>query len=142
MLGIGGLITAFTRHRVSADVLMLVFLLSGAYAMTQLPVRFFPPFETNTIVTVAVLPNSTPADIEESVVVPLENALRNVPDFTKIYSYSRESSGTIILEFPDSVDLSKALEDVKGRGSSGSRCRRTPRRRSPSSPSSRSRSRT
>ncbi|MBF2735570.1 MAG: efflux RND transporter permease subunit [Betaproteobacteria bacterium AqS2] len=113
MLGIGGLITAFTRHRVSADVLMLVFLLSGVYAMTQLPVRFFPPFETNTIVTVVVLPNSTPADVEESVVVPLENALRNVPDYTKIFSYSRESSGTVILEFPDSVDLSKALEDVK-----------------------------
>ena len=113
MLGIGGLITAFTRHRVSADVLMLAFLLSGAYAMTKLPVRFFPPFETNTIVTVVVQANSTPADIEEAVVVPLENALRNVPDFTKIFSYSRESVGTVILEFPDSVDLSKALEDVK-----------------------------
>lgn len=113
MLGIGPVITAFTRHRVSADVLMLIFILCGVWAGAKLTVRFFPPFETNTIVTVVVLPGSTTRDIEESVVVPLENALRNVPNFEKIYSYSRESSGTVILEFPDGVELDKALEDIK-----------------------------
>ena len=113
MIGISGIVTAVTRHRVSADVIMLIFLLSGAWAISQLTVRFFPPFETNTIVTVVINSGETPADIEEGVVVPLENALRNVPDFKKIYSYSRESVGTVILEFPDSVDLDKALEDIK-----------------------------
>lgn len=109
----GNLITSFTRHRVTANVLTLVFLLSGAFALTRLTVRFFPKFETNTIVTTVVMAGATAVDIEESVVVPLENALRSVPSFTDIYSYARENSGTVILEFPDTVDLNKALEDVK-----------------------------
>ena len=108
-----GLITVFARHRVSANVLTLVFLLSGGFAISRLTVRFFPSFETNTIVVAAVNSGATASDIEESVIVPLENALRSVPDFTDLYSYSRANTGSVILEFPDSVDLSKALEEVK-----------------------------
>lgn len=110
---LGPVITALTRHRVSADVIMLAFILCGVWATTQLTVRFFPPFESNTIITTVVMANATTADIEEAVVVPLENALRNVPDFKKIYSYSRENSGTVVLEFPDGVAIDKAIEDVK-----------------------------
>ena len=110
---ISSLITAVTRHRVSADVIMMVFMLSGIWAIFQFSVRFFPPFEINTIIVTVVKPSSTASDIEESVVIPLENSLREVPDFKKIYSYSRERSGTVILEFPDSVDIDNALEDVK-----------------------------
>ena len=113
MLGIAPIITAATRHRVSADVFMLIFILCGLWATTKLTVRFFPPFETNTIVTTVVMSGSTTSEIEESIVVPLENGLRNVPDYKKIYSYSRESSGTVILEFPDHINLDSALDDVK-----------------------------
>ena len=113
MSPIAALITALTRHRVSADVIMLVFVLSGIYAIFQLSVRFFPPFETNTIVATVVKSGATAAEIEEAVVIPMENGLRSVPDFKKLYSYSRENAGTVILEFPDAVDLDAALEDVK-----------------------------
>ena len=113
MNAMGAIITSFARHRVSADVVMLIFLLCGAWGMANLTVRFFPPFETNVIYASTVLPGATSSDIEETVVVPMENALRNVPDYKKIYSVSRENSGTVVLEFPDSVDLDSALEDIK-----------------------------
>ena len=109
----GDILTALTRHRVSANVLMLVLLLSGAWAMTRLTIRFFPPFETNTIFVSVTLAGASSSDIEESVVIPMENSLRNVPDFDRIFSYSRENNGLILLEFPDNVDLNEALENVK-----------------------------
>ncbi len=110
---VGSLINAFARYRVAANVLMLVFFITGGYALAKLTVRFFPPFETNTITVTVIWQGATPADIEDSVVVPLENELRAVPDFDKIYSYSRENNGVVVLEFPDRVDLNKALEDIK-----------------------------
>ena len=113
MNAIGAIITALARHRVSSDVIMLIFILCGAWGIANLTVRFFPPFETNTIFTSVVLPGATAAEVEESVVVTVENALRNVPGYKKIYSYSRESNGIVVLEFPDGVDLDRALEDVK-----------------------------
>ncbi len=113
MNAIGALITALARHRVSADVIMIIFILCGLWGISNLTVRFFPPFETNTISTSVVLPGATSSEVEETVIVPLENALRNVPDFDSIYSYSRENVGIVVLEFPDSVDLDKAVEDAK-----------------------------
>ena len=107
------LIESFASSKVAANLLMIVFIICGLYAILNLTVRFFPKFETNNITITVIWRGATPADIEDSVVVPLENKLRTVPDFDKIYSYSRENVGMVILEFPDHVDLSQALEDVK-----------------------------
>lgn len=109
----GQLITAVTRHRVASNVLMLVFILSGVFASTKLNTRFFPEFETNTVSTTVTLSGAAITEIEESIVVPLENSLRNVSDLKKIYSYSREGSGRVILEFPDGTDMDTAVSDIK-----------------------------
>ena len=107
------LIRSFASSKVAANLLMIVFIICGVYAIMQLTVRFFPKFETNNITVTVVWRGATPADIEDSVVVPLENRLRTVPDFNKIYSYSRENIGLVVLEFPDHIDIGQALEDVK-----------------------------
>ena len=110
---IDSLIGSFASSKVAANLLMIVFIICGVYAIINLTVRFFPKFEVNNITVTVVWRGATPADIEDSVVVPLENKLRTVPDFNKMYSYSREGIGLVVLEFPDHVDLSQALEDVK-----------------------------
>ena len=52
-------------------------------------------------------------DVEKALVVPLENALRNVPNLEKMSSSSRDGSAGIYLEFPESADLERASEDVR-----------------------------
>lgn len=110
---ISGIINNMTRHRVAADVLMLIFLLSGIYALPQLTVSFFPEFQVKVVVISVVYRGATTTDMEESVIVPLENDLRSVPDYDDMRSFSRENSGTIVMEFPEDIDLEKALSDVK-----------------------------
>ena len=113
MGAIGSVITALARHRVSANVLMVVFILAGAWATTKLGTRFFPPFETNVISVSVNHQGIAPAEIEESVLVPLENGLRNVKDQETMYSYARDGSGSVVLEFPDGTDIDRALNEVK-----------------------------
>ena len=107
------MITALTRHRVSANLLMLVFILAGLWATTQLNTRFFPTFDTNVVSVGVSFSGNDPAEIEEAIVVPLENALRSVNNLREMYSYSRDGSGSVVLEFPDGTDMEQAVRDVK-----------------------------
>ncbi len=113
MGAIGSLITALTRHRVSANVLMFVFILAGCWALTQISVRFFPTFDTNVVSVSVGFPGNDPSEVEESIVIPLENALRGVKGLKEMTSYARDGSGRVVLEFPDGTDMEDALRDVK-----------------------------
>ena len=50
---------------------------------------------------------------DDSVLTPLENSLRDVPDLKDMYSYAYDGNGSVILEFPDRHDLNKAADDVR-----------------------------
>ncbi|MCY4324444.1 MAG: efflux RND transporter permease subunit [Betaproteobacteria bacterium] len=107
------LIGAVARRRVAPNVLMIVFILAGIYALAQIKTRFFPPFLVNTISVSTTMEGLAAADAEEALLVPLENSLRSVPGYEKIYGYAREDNASVVLEFPESTDMDKALSDVK-----------------------------
>ena len=110
---LSSILTTVTRHRVAANVLMLIFFLAGIYAIVQLKTQFLPDFAVNIITVSVTMRNATSADIEDAVITPLENSLRSVPDYKELRSLSRENSALIIMEFPENTDLTKALSDVK-----------------------------
>ena len=107
------LIGAVARRRVAPNVLMIAFLLAGVYALAQIKTRFFPPFLINTISVSTTMEGLAAADAEETLLVPLENSLRTVLGYEKIYGYARENNASVVLEFPESADMEKALADVK-----------------------------
>ena len=107
------LIGAVARRRVAPNVLMIAFLLSGIYALAQIKSRFFPPFLINTISVSTTMDGLSAADAEQTLLVPLENALRTVTGYERIYGYARENNASVVLEFPESADMEKALADVK-----------------------------
>ena len=113
MGNLGSIINYVTRHRVSANVLMLVFILAGAWAISKLNTRFFPEFTTNRISTTVSYSGADSAEVEETVVIPLENALRSISNIEEMYAYAREGSGVVYLEFPEGADMEKALSDIK-----------------------------
>ena len=101
------------RHPVAPNVLMVAVVVAGMWAATQLNVRFFPRFELQMVVVSAPWRGASAEDVEKALVVPLENALRNVPNLEKMSSSSRDGSAGIYLEFPESADLERASEDVR-----------------------------
>ena len=112
------LIGQAARHPVAPNVFMVVLIVAGLWAVSQLNVRFFPRFERQ-LVTVSVPWSGAAAeDVEKSVIIPLENELRNVPNLgrqgeERISSSASEGRGVVYLEFPEGADLDRAAEDVK-----------------------------
>ena len=107
------LIGRVARHPVASNVLMLILIVAGLWAVTKMNVRFFPKFDIQLVLVVVPWPGASAEDVEKSLIVPLENQLRGVPNVDKITTNSEEGAGVAILEFPQGADLDRAAEDVK-----------------------------
>ena len=107
------LLGIFARHPVAANLLMLVMLLAGAWGVAGLNVQFFPNFEVE-VVTVRTVWIGAPAeDVEASLTVPLEQALRTVDGLEKMTSTSSQGVSLISLEFPEGSDMGAATDRVE-----------------------------
>ena len=107
------LVGALARHRVAPNMLMLLMIIVGVWAIYNLNVRFFPRFELQLVHVLATWEGAAAEDVEKSLVMPLENELRNVANINKMTSVSRDGAGSIYLEFPEKTDIDVAVDEVK-----------------------------
>jgi multidrug efflux pump subunit AcrB len=72
------LLGLFARHRVAANLLMVMMLLSGYIALQKLNVQFFPNFELDQISVSTTWSGASAEDIESGITNPLEQRLRSI----------------------------------------------------------------
>ena len=108
-----GLIGLFANHPVAANLLMVMMLLAGAWALRQLNTQFFPSFNIDYATVRVVWSGASAEDVEELVTTSLEQALRDV-DFVKLMtSTSTEGISSVTLEFEEGTDMGLAVDQVK-----------------------------
>ena len=110
-----GGIGRFANHRVAANLLMVLMILLGLLGWQRLNTQLFPNFEFDFISVNIVWVGASPEDIERSITVPVEQALKGLPNTRKMIARSQQGRASIFLEMQDGVDLSLALDDVKQR---------------------------
>lgn len=111
--GNNGWIGFLARHRVAANLVMLVMLCGGALGLSRMNVQFLPDFALD-IVTVRTLYNGASAeDVERGITIPLEQRLRNIDDLKRMTSTSAQGISSITLEFYEGSDPILALDDVR-----------------------------
>ncbi|MEN8130915.1 MAG: efflux RND transporter permease subunit [Pseudomonadota bacterium] len=111
----GDLLGIFAHHRVAANLLMLMMLLGGVFALNQLNIQFFPTFDLE-IVTVRVLWTGASAeDIEDGITNPLEQRLKSANNLHKLTSTSTLGVSSLTLEFEEGTDPLLALDEVRRR---------------------------
>jgi multidrug efflux pump subunit AcrB len=107
------LLGLFLRHKVAANLLMIIMILAGIWALSKLNTQFMPDFNLD-FVTVRVVWNGAGAeDVENSITNPLEQELRNLNNLKKLSSTSAQSVAALTLEFYEGTDMSAALDEVK-----------------------------
>ena len=108
-----GLIHAFAGHRIAPNLLMLLMIVSGVLVIDRFETRFFPEFSAPVVRVSVLWQGASAEDVDASLLTPLENELRNVPDLKEMTSSASDGLGIVFLEFPDGVDLDKASEDTR-----------------------------
>ena len=109
----GGFIHLFAQHRVAANLLMIMMIIFGAYSLTKLNKQFFPNFALDYISVRVVWPGASAEDIERSITVPLEQALRTLDGAKEMTSTSTRGMSAILIEYEESMDMGVALDEVK-----------------------------
>lgn len=107
------LVGLFARHKVAANLLMLMMLLGGGYALLKLNVQFFPNFDLDYVQVMTSWRGAGAEDIETGITTPIEQELRGLDGVRKMTSTSSRGVSVILLEYEEGSDIGMAMDDVK-----------------------------
>ena len=108
-------IAFIARHPVGANLIMLLMIISGLWALQQLNTQFFPSFELDFVQVQVEWRGATAEDVADAITAPLEDELRDLDGLRTMTSVSGENMATIILELEEGIDISEATESIKDR---------------------------
>ena len=107
------LLGSFAHHRVAANLLMLLMILAGVWALSKLNIQFFPNFTLDIINVRVEWSGAAAEDVETAITVPLEQALRSLDDLHEMTSTSADGIASLSLEFDEGTNMDSAMEKVK-----------------------------
>lgn len=108
-----GLIAYFANNSVAANLLMAFILIVGTASFLFIQRQMFPNIEVNYINVSAQYPGASPQEVEESILLKVEESLKDVTGIKKAISTARRGSGSIELEIDVDEDIKDVLDDVK-----------------------------
>ncbi|MGB1208195.1 MAG: efflux RND transporter permease subunit, partial [Paracoccaceae bacterium] len=107
-----GILSYFTRHRTMANLLLILLLAAGMYALPKMRAQFFPDSVIETIRVQVAWPGAGAEDVDRAIVQLLEPALLGIEGVESSDAVSREGVANIRLDFEPGWDMAKADDDV------------------------------
>lgn len=108
-----GVLSYFTRHKTAANLLLVVMMVLGLAATTQIRSQFFPDVVVDTVTVRVKWQGAGPEDVDNTIVALLEPVLLAVEGVESSSSRAVEGRATIRLEFVSGWDMARAGDDVK-----------------------------
>ena len=107
------MLSRFVRHRVAANVLMLLAFIAGAIGIMRMNVQFFPSFDLDIISVRVVWVGASAEDVESAITTPLEERLRTLNGLKRMSSTSTQGMSAITLELHEGTDPILALDEAR-----------------------------
>ena len=92
---------------------MMVMLLAGSFALTQLNRQFFPDFGLDVVRVEVTWPGATAEDVEASIIEALEPEVRFLDGIRRVVARAEEGVGGLYVEFEPGTDMERALSEVE-----------------------------
>jgi multidrug efflux pump subunit AcrB len=108
-----GIIAWFARNSVAANLLMIFIIIMGIASYLTIQRQMFPNIEINYINVEANYPGASPQEVEESIFVKVEEALKDVTEIKRTVSRARRGGGAVTLEIDTKAELTDVLDKVK-----------------------------
>ena len=88
----------FAKHRVAANLLMVIMIIAGAIGVDRLRTQFFPTFELDIITVSVAWSGATAEDVQEGLTIPIENAVEELAFIESIDATSQFGSANFRIE--------------------------------------------
>ena len=104
-----GIADISVRRPITTGMVLVSVLVLGVIAFTRLPLAFFPDLDFPAVFVTVPYPNSSPQQIEEQIVKPIEEALATLPGVTKMSSQANADQGSIqgFFDWGETVDIAR-----------------------------------
>lgn len=106
------------KRPIFAAVMMLALVTLGIFSYRQLSVEMFPNVEIPVVSIVTRFPGASPETVEREVSKRIEEAVNQIAGVKHIYSYSRESVSTVVVEFRLEEKLGEVTQEARAKISS------------------------
>ncbi|MFW2541001.1 efflux RND transporter permease subunit [Primorskyibacter sp. 2E107] len=110
----GGLFSYVTRHPTLANLLLVILLAAGLFAVPNMRAQFFPDVIIDEVSVSVRWDGAGAADVDSAIVQVLEPTLLAVEGVESSEATSREGRANIQLEFEPGWDMARAASDVQG----------------------------
>ncbi|MFP8488907.1 efflux RND transporter permease subunit [Gracilimonas sp. Q87] len=101
------------KRPIATSMVFLIIITLGVIGFRFLPVDLLPPIEYPQLTVSTDYANVGPAEMEQIITEPVENALAGVPGVERVRSGSSQGRSRVTLEFAQSVDVDVASNDVR-----------------------------
>ena len=108
-----GPIAYFAENRVAANLVMLVLLVGGVIAGSQLSVQGFPDVDHRTVTVRVPSPGTSPEEVEQDINRRIEESVIGIPGVERVVGTATEGLGQINIEVAPFADPDTVLDDVQ-----------------------------
>jgi len=108
-----GPIAWMVKNPVASNLLMMLCLLGGFATFTTLKQEVMPDISVDMVTVRVAYSGGTPEEMEQSVCLAAEEAIRSLEGIEEVTSTAKEGSATIKAELMEGVDRVKVYQDIK-----------------------------
>ncbi len=107
-----GPIAWMTHNSIAANLLMMLLLGGGIWSAFTIQKEVFPNFVLDNVEISVGYPGAAPEEVEQGILQPIEQALRDVDGIEEITSYSREGRAFVNVTLVSGQSRMKVFQDI------------------------------
>ncbi|PCJ62967.1 MAG: cobalt-zinc-cadmium resistance protein [Planctomycetota bacterium] len=108
-----GAIAWMANNSVTANLLMLVCLFGGIFALFNMKQEVFPEFDVEAMQVSVIYQGASPEEVEDGILLPLEEAIDGLEGIDKVWTTAREGVGTVIIKAFVDANFNKLVDEVQ-----------------------------
>ena len=101
------------RRPVFTAMMSVTLVVLGFLGYSRLGTDLYPDVTFPFVTITTVYPGAAPADVEQSVTKPIEDAVSSISGINRVFSFSREDVSLVFVEFKLSVPLAEGVQNVR-----------------------------
>lgn len=101
------------KNSVAANLLMLIFVVGGFFALTKVKQEIFPDFNLDVITVSVAYPSASPEEVENGIIIAVEDVVQGLDNVKEVLSTAKEGVGTVAIEMIEGGDIQQLANDIK-----------------------------
>jgi multidrug efflux pump subunit AcrB len=107
------IIAWLVKNKVTANIIMLIFLFGGVYMGFFIKKEVFPEFELDMVTISVAYPGASPEEVEQGVVLAIEEKIKGIEGVKQVTATAKENSAQIVAELLEKTNKNKTYQDIQ-----------------------------